>query len=240
MELLDNLWLGMSVVLTPINLLYLFVGAMVGMVVGIMLGLAAAAGIAILLPVTFGMDPTGAVVMLAAIYYAAMYGGTITSILLNTPGESATVASTFDGYPLMQQGQGAQAMGMSAVCSFIGGILAALLLSFTDFDIYALGTMEYARWVGFRNYVELLRTAEFWTALGNTLYFVLVAGPLTVAVALAAAILITSKLTRFKSLFRLVFFACFLRIMHLGVCVLGGVGILRGSGRGRPADPCRG
>ena len=96
MDLFADLWLGMSVALTPTNLMFLMIGAMVGMVVGIIPGFGPSAGIAILMPLTFGMDPIGAVVMLAAIYYAAMYGGTITSILLNTPGESATVASTFD------------------------------------------------------------------------------------------------------------------------------------------------
>ncbi|HET6519155.1 MAG TPA: tripartite tricarboxylate transporter permease [Geminicoccaceae bacterium] len=129
MEIFDNLWLGMSVVLTPANLFYLLVGAMVGMVIGIIPGFGPSAGIAILLPITFGMDPTGAVVMLAAIYYAAMYGGTITSILLNTPGESATVASTFDGYPLAQQGRAGPALVMQAVASFVGGTVGVILIT---------------------------------------------------------------------------------------------------------------
>ena len=99
MEMFADLWMGLSVAISPMNLVYLLIGAMVGMIVGIIPGFGPSAGLAILLPVTFGMDPIGAVMMLAAIYYGAMYGGTITSILLNTPGESATVASTFDGYP---------------------------------------------------------------------------------------------------------------------------------------------
>src|SRR5688572_15711393 len=115
MELFANLALGMSVVLTPTNLLLLLAGAMIGMVVGIVPGFGPSAGLAILLPMTFGMDPVGAIMMLAAIYYAAMYGGTITSILLNTPGESATVASTFDGYPLARQGRAGPALVMQAV-----------------------------------------------------------------------------------------------------------------------------
>ncbi len=78
-------------------------------------GLGPSAGLAILLPLTFTMDPTGAVVMLAAVYYGAMYGGTITSVLINTPGESATVASTFDGYPLAKQGRAGPALVMAAV-----------------------------------------------------------------------------------------------------------------------------
>ena len=105
MEIFDQLLLGFSVAISPINIVYLMLGSLIGMVVGIIPGFGPAAGLSILLPLTFGMDPTGAIIMLAAIYYGAMYGGTITSILLNTPGESAVVASTFDGYPLAQQGR---------------------------------------------------------------------------------------------------------------------------------------
>ena len=129
MDLFANLWLGMSVIATPTNLLLLLVGAMVGMIVGIIPGFGPSAGLAILLPITFGMDPIGAVVMLSAIYYAAMYGGTITSILLNTPGESATVASTFDGYPLAQQGRAGPALVMQAVASFAGGTVGVILIT---------------------------------------------------------------------------------------------------------------
>ena len=129
MELFANLALGMSVVLTPTNLLLLLAGAMIGMIVGIIPGFGPSAGLAILLPITYGMDPVGAVMMLAAIYYAAMYGGTITSILLNTPGESATVASTFDGYPLAKQGRAGPALVMQAVASFVGGTIGVILIT---------------------------------------------------------------------------------------------------------------
>jgi len=129
MDIFDNLLLGLSIAVSPINLAYLFVGVMLGMIVGIIPGFGPAAGIAILLPVTFGMNPTGAVIMLSAIYYGSMYGGTITSILLNTPGESATVASTFDGYPLAQQGRAGPALVMQAVASFVGGTLGVILIT---------------------------------------------------------------------------------------------------------------
>jgi putative tricarboxylic transport membrane protein len=119
----------MSVVMTPTNLMLLMAGALIGMVVGIIPGFGPSAGLAILLPITFGMDPVGAVMMLAAIYYAAMYGGTITSILLNTPGESATVASTFDGYPLAKQGRAGPALVMQAIASFIGGTIGVVLIT---------------------------------------------------------------------------------------------------------------
>lgn len=129
MELFDHLLLGLSVAITPINIVYLLAGAMIGMIVGIIPGFGPAAGLSILLPLTFGMDPIGAIMMLAAIYYGAMYGGTITSILLNTPGESAVVASTFDGYPLAQQGRAGPALVMQAVASFFGGTVGVILIT---------------------------------------------------------------------------------------------------------------
>lgn len=129
MDIFSDLMMGLSIALTPINLAYLLVGAMVGMIVGVIPGFGPSAGLAILLPLTFGMDPVGAIVMLAAIYYGAMYGGTITSILLNTPGESATVASTFDGYPLAKQGRAGPALVMQAVASFVGGTVGVILIT---------------------------------------------------------------------------------------------------------------
>lgn len=129
MDIFSDLMMGLSIAITPINLAYLLIGAMVGMIVGVIPGFGPSAGLAILLPLTFGMDPVGAIVMLAAIYYGAMYGGTITSILLNTPGESATVASTFDGYPLAKQGRAGPALVMQAVASFVGGTVGVILIT---------------------------------------------------------------------------------------------------------------
>lgn len=129
MDIFGDLMMGLSIAITPINLVYLLVGAMVGMIVGVIPGFGPSAGLAILLPMTFGMDPTGAIMMLAAIYYGAMYGGTITSILLNTPGESATVASTFDGFPLAKNGRAGPALVMQAVASFVGGTVGVILIT---------------------------------------------------------------------------------------------------------------
>lgn len=129
MDIFADLVMGLSVAITPINIVYLMIGAMVGMVVGVIPGFGPSAGLAILLPVTFGMDPVGAIMMLAAIYYGAMYGGTITSILLNTPGESATVASTFDGFPLAKKGRAGPALVMQAVASFVGGTVGVILIT---------------------------------------------------------------------------------------------------------------
>jgi putative tricarboxylic transport membrane protein len=129
MDILNNLGTGIVTVLTLENLLLLATGVLVGMIVGVMPGLGPSAGLAILLPLTFDLDPTGAIVMLAAIYYGAMYGGTITSVLLNTPGESATVASTFDGHPLARAGRAGPALVMAAVASFVAGTIGTVLLT---------------------------------------------------------------------------------------------------------------
>jgi len=128
-DIFSDLIMGLSIAITPINIVYLLVGAVVGMIVGVIPGFGPSAGLAILLPVTFGMDPVGAIMMLAAIYYGAMYGGTITSILLNTPGESATVASTFDGFPLAKKGRAGPALVMQAVASFVGGTVGVILIT---------------------------------------------------------------------------------------------------------------
>lgn len=129
MDIFSDLVMGLTIAITPINIMYLLIGAVVGMVVGVIPGFGPSAGLAILLPVTFGMDPIGAIMMLAAIYYGAMYGGTITSILLNTPGESATVASTFDGFPLAKQGRAGPALVMQAAASFVGGTVGVILIT---------------------------------------------------------------------------------------------------------------
>ncbi|MBS3669977.1 tripartite tricarboxylate transporter permease [Vreelandella boliviensis] len=127
-DMIANLGFGLSVAVTPTNLLFLMVGAFVGMVVGLFPGFGPAAGIAVLIPMTFGLEPTTAIIMLAGIYYGSMYGGTITSILINTPGESATVASTLDGYPLAQKGRAGPALVMQAIASFIGGTVGVILI----------------------------------------------------------------------------------------------------------------
>ncbi|GFG48964.1 hypothetical protein MAGR_04050 [Mycolicibacterium agri] len=140
---MSDLMTGLATLLTMQNLLLLAGGVLIGMIVGVIPGVGPSAGLAILLPVTFGLDPTGAIVMLAAVYYGAMYGGTITSVLINTPGESATVASTFDGYPLAKQGRAGPALVMAAVASFVAGTIGALLMSFA-----APATAAFARTFG--------------------------------------------------------------------------------------------
>ena len=128
-DIFSHLAFGLSIAVTPTSLLFLLLGAVVGMIVGLFPGFGPAAGIAVLIPMTLGLDPTTAIIMLAGIYYGSMYGGTITSILINTPGESATVASTLDGYPLARKGRAGPALVMQAIASFIGGTIGVILIS---------------------------------------------------------------------------------------------------------------
>jgi len=131
----------------PWLLVMCFFGTFAGTLVGVLPGLGPSAAIAVLLPLTFGADPLVALVALAGIYYGAMYGGTITSVLLNVPGESASVVTTYDGYPLARQGRGGAALGVAAVGSFIAGTLGLVLLSVlaVPLSLYALdfGPPEY-------------------------------------------------------------------------------------------------
>lgn len=126
MGALSDLLLGFSVALTPVNLLWCFVGVLLGTVVGVLPGLGPAATIAILLPLTFKMDPTTAIIMLAGIFYGARYGGSTTSILLNVPGESSSVVTCLDGYQMARKGRAGPALGIAAISSFIAGTVGVL------------------------------------------------------------------------------------------------------------------
>lgn len=117
---------GLMTALHPMNLLWLTLGGLLGTIVGMLPGLGPATGVAILIPVTFGMEPISALILLAAIYYGAMYGGSRSSILINTPGDGSAIAATFDGYPMTKKGQAGQAMAISAVASLIGGLIAVV------------------------------------------------------------------------------------------------------------------
>jgi putative tricarboxylic transport membrane protein len=130
MDLLANLIQGFSVALTPMNLLYGFIGAVLGTAVGVLPGLGPSATIAVLLPVTYKLEPVGAVIMLAGIYYGAMFGGSTTSILLNIPGENSSVVTCIDGYQMARKGRAGAALGMCAIGSFIGGLMSVGLLIF--------------------------------------------------------------------------------------------------------------
>ncbi|MCW6006236.1 tripartite tricarboxylate transporter permease [Micromonospora sp. CPCC 205371] len=120
---------GFAVVFEPQNLLYCVIGVTLGMLVGVLPGLGPAATIAILLPITYNIEPTPAVIMLAGIFYGAQYGGTITSVLLRLPGEASTVVTALDGYQMARQGKAGSALGIAAIGSFIGGTASIILLT---------------------------------------------------------------------------------------------------------------
>jgi putative tricarboxylic transport membrane protein len=125
---LDNLLLGFETALTFENLMWCFVGVLLGTVIGVLPGLGSTTGVAILLPLTLGLEPVSALIMLAGIYYGAQYGGTITSVLISTPGEAATVVTTIDGYQMARRGRAGAALSISAIGSFVAAIISLALL----------------------------------------------------------------------------------------------------------------
>jgi putative tricarboxylic transport membrane protein len=130
METLAALGHGFAVALTPMNLLWSALGVTVGTAVGVLPGIGPALTVALLLPVTYNLDPTSAFIMFAGIYYGAMYGGSTTSILLNTPGESGSIVTAIDGHAMARQGRGAQALATAAIGSFVAGTIATIALTF--------------------------------------------------------------------------------------------------------------
>ena len=130
MEEITSLMHGFSVAMTPFNLMLMFIGVILGVVIGVLPGLGGANGVAILLPLTFTMPPTSAIIMLSCIYWGALFGGAITSILFNIPGEPWSVATTFDGYPLAQKGEAGRALTAAFTSSFVGALVAVLLITF--------------------------------------------------------------------------------------------------------------
>src|SRR6476659_329219 len=165
-EIISNLGLGLSVALSLQNLALCFIGCMVGTLIGVLPGVGPIATIAILLPITFGVDPTSALIMLAGIYYGAQYGGSTTAILVNIPGEATSVVTVLDGHPMARQGRAGIALGIAAIGSFIAGTISTLVVA-------ALGVplSELALWFGPPEYFSLM-------VLGLTLAVVLVQGSL--------------------------------------------------------------
>jgi len=129
MDLLSNLALGLSVVFTPINLLFCFVGALIGTLIGVLPGLGPATTIAMLLPITYLLPPDTAIIMLSGIYYGAQYGGSTTSILVKLPGEASSVITVLDGYAMTEKGRGGAALAVAAVGSLFAGTVATLLIA---------------------------------------------------------------------------------------------------------------
>src|SRR5215475_2119292 len=126
---IENLFLGFQVALQPYNLLLAVIGVTLGTIIGVLPGLGGANGVAILLPLTFSMPPTSAIILLTSLYWGALFGGAITSILFNIPGEPWSVATTFDGYPLAREGRGGQALTAAFSSSFVGALFAVILIT---------------------------------------------------------------------------------------------------------------
>ncbi len=160
MEILGLLYDGFLIALQPLNIIVVIIGVIVGLFIGAMPGLGSVNGVAILLPMTFLVPPTSAIIFLAALYYGAMYGGAISSIMLGIPGASTAVATTFDGRPLALKGLADKALITAALASFIGGTISVILftgfapplahiaLDFGDYEIFALMLLAFATFVG--------------------------------------------------------------------------------------------
>src|SRR5499427_5079446 len=126
---LAQLFHGFAVVLSPFNLMLMMVGIILGVIIGVLPGLGGANGVAILLPLTFSMPAASAIILLSCIYWGALFGGAITSVLFNIPGEPWSVATTFDGYPMAQKGRAGEALTASFTSSFVGALFAVILIT---------------------------------------------------------------------------------------------------------------
>ena len=147
MDTLHYILHGFSIALTWSNIGYTFLGVLMGTVIGVLPGIGPAAGIGLLIPITYGMDPTSALIMMAGIYYGAMYGGSTTSILINTPGEAASVMTAIDGYQMARKGRAGAALAVSAIGSFIAGTTGVVALTLASLPLAAFalkfGPAEY-------------------------------------------------------------------------------------------------
>src|SRR6059036_1261575 len=129
MEIFNNLVMGFGVAVTPIHLLYALVGCLLGTLIGVLPGIGPVATIAMLLPITFNLSPTAALIMLAGIYYGAQYGGSTTAILVNLPGETSSVVTCIDGHQMARQGRAGAALAVAALGSFFAGCVSTLLIA---------------------------------------------------------------------------------------------------------------
>src|SRR5262245_20737858 len=139
-DLLGNLALGLTTAATPSNLLYCFLGVLLGTLIGMLPGIGPVATIAMLLPITYALAPTAALIMLAGIYYGAQYGGSTTPILINLPGEASSVVTCIDGYQMARQGRARPALAIAAIASFAAGTAATLICALLAAPLAALAT----------------------------------------------------------------------------------------------------
>src|SRR5512136_3392495 len=178
MEVFYGLINGFAIALTPINLLFCFLGAVLGTAVGVLPGLGPAATIALLLPIAYAIEsPVTAIILMAGIFYGSMYGGSTTSILLNLPGEAASVVTCIDGYQMAKKGRAGAALGIAAIGSFVAGTIAIVGLTFFAPPL-----------------------AEFALAFGPPEYFALMALGLLLAVTLSGASVVKGLIILFVGL----------------------------------------
>ncbi|MFC5604771.1 tripartite tricarboxylate transporter permease [Sporosarcina koreensis] len=147
MDTLQSVLYGFEVALTWQNVMFVFIGVLAGTIIGMLPGLGPISAIAVMIPLSYGMDPASALILMAGVYYGAIFGGSTSSVLLNAPGVASTVATTFDGYPMAQQGKAGKALAIAAIASFIGGTFATvgLMLVAPQLSKFALtfGPSEY-------------------------------------------------------------------------------------------------
>lgn len=177
MDILTNLFTGFSIAFTPLNLLWCFIGVFMGTIVGILPGLGPSATVALLLPLAMQMDPIGGLIMMSGIYYGAKYGGSTTSILLNVPGESASVVTCLDGFEMARNGRAGPALGIAAISSFVAGTIGVVLLMLVAPPV-----------------------AEFALRFGPPEYFALMAFGLSMVVLLAGKSMLKALLSMFVGL----------------------------------------
>ncbi len=128
MDALNNLMYGFGIALEPINIAYVFAGVFAGTIIGMLPGLGPISALALMIPITFAMEPSSGLILMAGVYYGAIFGGSTSSILLNAPGVAGTVATSFDGYPMAKQGMAGKALAIAAYASFIGGTVSVIFL----------------------------------------------------------------------------------------------------------------
>ena len=177
MDFWHNVTLGFGVAGTPFNLLLALVGVFLGTVIGVLPGIGPMTGVALLIPLTFGLTPTSAIILMAGIYYGAMYGGSTTSILVNTPGESSSVVTCLDGYEMAKKGRAGPALAAAAIGSFVAGTFATLML------------MIFGPWV-----------AQIALSFGPPEFFSLMVAGLTVVTSLAGRSMVKALLSTFFGL----------------------------------------
>ncbi|HMN63734.1 MAG: tripartite tricarboxylate transporter permease [Burkholderiaceae bacterium] len=181
MDEIGNLFHGFAVALTLPNLGFMLVGILLGVLIGVLPGLGGANGVAILLPLTFSMSPTSAIIMLSCIYWGALFGGAITSILFNIPGEPWSVATTFDGFPLAQKGRAGEALTAAFTSSFVGAFFAVLVITFLAPLVakFALkfGPAEFfgVQFLTFASFIGMTKSPRFKTLAAMMLGFALAA-----------------------------------------------------------------